>query len=161
VTIDHQVEQAVEARLELIADYYEARRSLAASSKPPKDDGSGGEFVYRPVPPGTLYLDRAEWKSRLAERRVAAFSPFAAPDGAAGTIDAGYRQAPDFAAARNKGDVNLFDAVRDALAGHARGGAQPMVAAFTAGSRARLAQLLKEHGAANVQEVSDWAAVLA
>jgi transcription-repair coupling factor (superfamily II helicase) len=156
VTMDHQVEQAVDARLDLIADYYEARRSLAASGKTPT-----GEFVYRPVPPGSLYLDRAEWKSRLAERRVAAFSPFAAPEGVAGVIDAGYRQAPDFSAARNQGDVNLFDEVRETLGRHARGGARPMVAAFTAGSRARLAQLLRERGAANVQEVADWASALA
>ncbi len=156
VTMDHQVEQAVGARLELVADYYEARRSLMTSGKTP-----AGEFVYRPVPPGSLYLDRAEWKTRLAERRVAAFSPFAAPEGASGVIDAGYRQAPDFSAARNQGDVNLFDEVRATLARYARGGARPMVAAFTAGSRARLAQLLREHGAANVQEVGDWAAALA
>jgi transcription-repair coupling factor (superfamily II helicase) len=156
VTMDHQVEQAVEARLELIADYYEARRSMAAGGKTP-----AGEFVYRPVPPGSLYLDKAEWKSRLAERRVAAFSPFAAPEGASGVIDAGYRQAPDFSAARNQGDVNLFDEVHKTLARHARDGARPVVAAFTAGSRARLAQLLREHGAADVQEVSDWASALA
>ncbi len=156
VAMDHQVEQAVEARLDLIADYYEARRSMAAAGKAP-----GGAFVYRPVAPGSLYLDRAEWKSRLAERRVAAFSPFAAPEGAPGVLDAGYRQAPDFAAARNQGDVNLFDEVRETVLRYAQGGARPVIAAFTTGSRARLAQLLREHGAANVQEVGDWAGVLA
>jgi transcription-repair coupling factor (superfamily II helicase) len=159
VTMDHQVEQAVEARLEMIADYYEARRSMAG--KAAADKGSGAEFVYRPVPPGSLYLDKAEWKSRLAERRVAAFSPFAAPEGATGAIDAGFRQAPDFSTARNQGDVNLFDEVRKTLARYAREGARPMVAAFTTGSRARLAQLLREHGAGDVQEVSDWAAARA
>ena len=161
VSMDHQVEQAVDARLELIADYYEARRSLATSGKTPADKASSGEFVYRPVPPGSLYLDRAEWKARLVERRVAAFSPFAAPEGAVGVIDAGYRQAPDFSAARNQGDVNLFDQVRETLQRYARDGARTMVAAFTAGSKARLAQLLQEHGAATVKEVSDWAGALA
>ncbi len=161
VSMDYQAEQAVEARLELIADYYEARRSMAAGSKATAEKTAAGEFVYRPVQPGSLYLDKAEWKSRLAERRVAAFSPFAAPEGAAGVIDAGYRQAPDFSAARNQGDVNLFDEVRKTLARYAREGARPVVAAFTAGSRARLAQLLREHGAADVHEVPDWASVLA
>ncbi|MCW5639000.1 MAG: transcription-repair coupling factor, partial [Rubrivivax sp.] len=161
VTTDHQVDQAVEARFELIADYYEARRSMAAGSKATAEKTSSGEFVYRPVPPGSLYLDKAEWKARLGERRVAAFSPFAVPEGAKGVIDAGYRQAPDFSAARNQGDVNLFDEVRKTLVRYAREGARPVVAAFTAGSRARLAQLLREHGAADVQEVSDWAAALA
>ena len=156
VTMDHQVEQAVEARLDVIADYYEARRSLAASGRTPT-----GEFIYRPVPPGSLYLDRADWRARLAERRVAAFSPFAASEGASGLIDAGYRQAPDFSTARNQGDVNLFDQVRETLGRYARAGARPMVAAFTAGSRARIAQLLKEHGAADVHEAPDWASVLA
>ncbi|MGH7005693.1 MAG: CarD family transcriptional regulator, partial [Alphaproteobacteria bacterium] len=155
VSMDHQVEQAVEARLALIADYYEARRGMAAGGKTP----SGG-FIYRPVPPGTVYLNQAEWRERLAQRRVAAFSPFAAPAGSAGTMDAGYRPAPDFTAARNQGDVNLFDAVRETLGRFARNGARTVVAAFTAGSRARLAQLLKEHGAPEVREVLDWASVL-
>jgi len=155
VSMDHQVEQAVEARFDLIADYYEARRSMAAAGKTPS-----GEFVYRPVPPGTLYLERAEWREKLARRRVAAFTPFVAPAGAAGTVDAGYRPAPDFTAARTKGDVNLFDEVRETLAALARQGIRTMVAAFTAGSRARLAQLLKEHGAAEVREVEGWADVL-
>jgi transcription-repair coupling factor (superfamily II helicase) len=157
ISMDHQVEQAVEARFELIADYYEARRSMAAGKS--GKEGTG-EFVYRPVKPGTLYLEKAEWRERLAQRRVAAFSPFTAPADAPGTVDAGYRPAPEFAAARTKGDGNLFVAVTATLDELGRAGARTMVAAFTAGSRARLAQLLKEHGADNVREVEDWASVL-
>jgi transcription-repair coupling factor (superfamily II helicase) len=155
VSLDHQAEQAIESRLELIADYYEARRSLADSGK------SAGDFVYRPVEPGSLYLDKAEWKARSGERRVTVFSPFAAPADADGVIDAGFRQTPDFSTARNKGDVNLFDEVRETLGRYTRAGKRTVVAAFTAGSRARLAQLLKEHRARDVREVADWAAVAA
>ncbi|MCW5771887.1 MAG: transcription-repair coupling factor, partial [Rhodospirillaceae bacterium] len=156
VSLDYQGEAAIEARLDLIADYYEARRSLADSGK-----AAPGDFVYRPVAPKSLYLDGAEWKARLAERRVALFSPFAAPAETPGAIDAGYRQSPDFSAARNKGDVNLFDEVRETLGRYVRDGKRAVVAAFTAGARARLAQLLKEHRTRDVREAADWADVLA
>ncbi len=155
VTLDHQVEPAVQSRLEQIAEYHSVRRAIADKNRP----ADGSDFVYRPVAPGSFYLDVAEWRRRLAERPVAAFSPFAAPAEAPGTTSAGYRAAADFAEARRRADINLFDAVRDSIGSLQSSGKNVVVAAFTAGSRARIAALLREHGVANAREIAAWSEI--
>ncbi len=155
VTLDHQAEPAVQSRLEQIAEYYSVRRGMADKHQ----GADGNAFVYRPAAPGSFYLELAEWQRRLAERPVAAFSPFSAPPDGQATTSAGYRAAADFAEARRRTDINLFDAVRDAIAALHRGGKTVVVAAFTTGSRARLAALLAEHGVADTREIAGWAEI--
>ena len=46
VTLDHQVDEAVKARLEMIQDFYQARRDLQAAER------ESGAPVYRPLPVG-------------------------------------------------------------------------------------------------------------
>ena len=60
VSLDHQAEDVLAARLEMIEDHYIARRAV------PRD----GEVPYRPLPPGRLYLDRGGL-GRDARRRSA------------------------------------------------------------------------------------------
>ncbi|MGH6959904.1 MAG: CarD family transcriptional regulator, partial [Dongiaceae bacterium] len=156
VTLDHQAEPAVQSRLEQIAEYYAVRRGMAEKNNKGADRNA---FVYRPVPPGGFYLDLAEWHRRLAERPVAAFSPFSAPADGQATTSAGYHASADFAEARRRPDINLFDAVRDAIASLHGVGKTVAVAAFTAGSRARLAALLQEHGVADAREIVGWAEI--
>ncbi len=55
VSLDHQAEEVLAARLEMIADHFAARRMV------PRD----GEVPYRPLPPDRLYLDRAGWDAML------------------------------------------------------------------------------------------------
>ncbi len=88
VSLDHQAEEVLAARLEMIADHFAARRAI------PRD----GEVPYRPLPPGRLYLDRAGWDAMLAGGPLFAFSPFGRPDGAVG-VDGGGRPGPIFAQA--------------------------------------------------------------
>ena len=64
VILDHQAEEARDARFELIADYYGARCNVAAG----KFAGTGSR--YSPVPPERMFLDRDDWDARLAERAV-------------------------------------------------------------------------------------------
>ena len=58
VSLDHQADEVLAARLEMIADHYAARRLV------PRD----GEVPYRPLPPDRLYLDQAGWDAMLAGR---------------------------------------------------------------------------------------------
>ena len=83
VSLDHQIEGAVEARLELVADHYAERRGPARA----------GEQPYRPIPPGMLYLDQAGWDAVLGRGPSFEFSPFGKADGAEG-LDIGGRPAP-------------------------------------------------------------------
>ncbi|GAB4183504.1 MAG: transcription-repair coupling factor [Thalassobaculales bacterium] len=144
VSFDHQVGEAVNARLEQIGEYYQSRRSLLRGSE--RDDAS----VYKPLPPDALYVTAEEFSGLLAGRPVAAFSPFAGAEGAA---DAGGRIGRDFAEARARADGKLFDAVAAHLAEVLAGGRRLMVAAYTEGARDRLANLLAEHAAPRVDTV--------
>ncbi|MCU0889583.1 MAG: transcription-repair coupling factor, partial [Rubritepida sp.] len=148
VSLDHQAEEALAARLEMIEDHYAARRTPSRLNE--------GEVPYRPAPPGLLYLDRRGWEAMLAGLQVLGFSPFARPEGAAG-VDAGGRPGRLFADIRQAGE-NVFRA----YAAHAETefgrGRRPMLAAWTRGSRERLVSLLRENGVA-AEPVEDFYAL--
>jgi transcription-repair coupling factor (superfamily II helicase) len=156
VSLDHEVEEIRADRLAGIADFYAARQSLLRS----KETQSSAP-IYRPVPPNQLFLDDAEWQRRLGERRVAQLSPFAAPPGAALAHDAGGRRGRDFAEARANPNVNVFEAVRDALDAEQKAGRRMAIAAYSAGSAERLKTLLGEHGLSAVSRVERWEEVSA
>jgi transcription-repair coupling factor (superfamily II helicase) len=150
VVLDHQAEEARDARLDLINEYYQTRRSIA--------DGklAATATPYNPVPPERLYLDAAEWRSLLVEKPVAALSPFAGPV-SEDSPDAGGRPGRDFSDARVRPDVNVFDDIRDHAKAEMRGGRRVVITAFSQGSRDRLGSLLKEHGLEAISPAETWA----
>ena len=150
VTFDHQAEEARDARLETIADYYQARRSL--------DGAAAGGSAYQPLAPERLYLTGADWEQTLSERGCGHFSPFAAPERADRVIDAQGRRAHDFTEARAKTDINLFDAVDAHIAAQQTARRRVLVAGYSAGTRDRLGSLLHEHGLKDLAPVDTWAA---
>ena len=148
VVLDHQAEEARDTRLALIEEYYEARQGLA-------DGGlATAGTVYHPLPPDRLFLDAEGWEGVLAGHPAGQFSPFAAPNGG---IDAGGRPGRDFADVRVLPGANVFDAVRDHIAEELKAGRRVVVAAYTRGSRDRLASVLREHGVEDLAPVDDWA----
>jgi transcription-repair coupling factor (superfamily II helicase) len=150
ISLDHQAEEAIEARLDTIADFYQARAQLMRGGK------GEGAAVYRPLPPDALYLGRSELEERLKDRAVVAFSPFA---GSGAEIDAGGRRGQDFAEARARPEVSLYDAVREKIATEGSQGRRVLIAGVSAGSRDRLEHVLADHGLARRQMVADWAEV--
>ena len=157
VSFDAQVEEAIAARLEQIAEYYAARRALMNSRD--KD-----AVPYKPLPPDRLYLTEADWRAALAPRPVGAFTAAPAPDvpgeDGADRLDAGGRPGHEFAEARVRPDVNLFDAVREHVTGVIAAGARVVIAAYSAGSRDRLRGLLRDHGVSDVALPDRWADAL-
>jgi transcription-repair coupling factor (superfamily II helicase) len=152
VTLDHQAEEARDARFETIADYYEARRSFQP------ERGSGGDTApaYRPIEPRLLYLSDREWDRRLDSRAVGEFTPFALPPSdERRSVDLGGRRMESFAAT-SAATSNVYDTVRAYLAREAKPGRRLAVAAYSAGSRDRLGNLLAEHGVAGVQPAESW-----
>ena len=147
VSLDHQADEVLSARLEMIADHAQAR------TQPVRE----GETPYRPLPPGLLYLDRADWQAMLAQLPVLAFSPFGKPDGAAG-IDAGGRPGILFARSLPAASrENVFAMLREQVVQWGRGRKRrALVAAWTRGSRERIAALLRDNRLA-VEIVDDWA----
>jgi transcription-repair coupling factor (superfamily II helicase) len=147
ISFDHQAEEVLKARLEMIMDHYEARRVPSRIGE--------GDVPYRPAPPATLYLDEAGWVAMLADCRVLRFSPFAVPDG----IAAGGRPGPLFAEARSAGE-NVFAAYAAMVQGEAKAKRRPVLAAWSRGSRERLGNLLRENGL-RAETAEDWKAARA
>ncbi len=144
ISLDHQADEVLAGRLDMIADHYEARRA------PPRD----GELPYRPVPPGRTYLDRTEWDAMLAAHPTLILSPFGKSDGAEG-IDAGGRPGPIFTqstAANAQTPATQLEAQLKTWSEHQR---RTILAAWSRGSRERLAHLLREHGF-KIAFCDDW-----
>jgi len=144
VSLDNQSEEVLEARLEMIADHAQARQAV------PRDN----EVPYRPLPPGRLYLDRAGWDAMLSAVPLMVFSPYGRADGAAG-VDAGGRPGYVFTKAGAATGENVFHQLREQAAAWAGQGRRTVVAAWTRGSRERLAHLLRENGF-KVEQADSW-----
>ena len=149
VSLDNQSEEVLERRLEMIADHAEARQA------PARD----GEVPYRPLPPDRLYLDRAGWDAMLAKGPVMLFSPYGRADGAEG-IDAGGRPGTVFTKAGAATGENVFHQLREQAKTWAGQKRRTVVAAWTRGSRERLAHLLRENGF-KTEQADTWKAAQA
>jgi transcription-repair coupling factor (superfamily II helicase) len=134
VSLDQQSEEALNARFELIADHYQARRMV------PRD----GEVPYRALPPDRLYLDRAAWDAMLSGLPCVTFSPYGMPEGGQG-FDAGGRPGVVFTQAGTGVSTSIYQQLSAQVATWAGQGRRTLVAAWSRGSRARLAALLAEH----------------
>ncbi|OYV25563.1 MAG: transcription-repair coupling factor [Acidocella sp. 20-63-7] len=139
LSLDHQAAEAVAARLELVADHYAERRGPARA----------GEQPYRPIPPGMLYLDAADWEAALNAAPCFEFSPFSKPEGAQG-VDFGGRPGPILAGQ----PMAAFDGFAELRGKWAASGRTVVIAAWSFGSRERLALMLREHGIKDVRAVA-------
>ena len=139
ISLDHQAAAAVLARLEMVADHYAERRL------PPRT----GEPVYRPIPPGMLYLDREGWDKALTSAPCFEFSPFTKPDGAAQGVEIGGRPAPLLIGQ----PLSAFDSFAALKTKWITAGRVVILAAWSFGSRERLTLMLKEHGVREVHPV--------
>jgi len=146
---DDQVAEAFSERAEQIRDYYEARE---AARQEPNVAGAGAP--YKPIKPELLY-DLDVTPTALAGASVVRLSPFLSPETARGD-DAGGHIAPSFAAERAASDVNLFQAVVDRLLAERRDGRRAVIACWSAGTRDRMAQVLKDHGLTNPRLAENW-----
>ena len=132
IVIDSAAQGAADERLSDIADYFAARSDTSG-----KAPGS-----YRPLDPASLYLAREELDAALTGHPVHRADIFAQPE-SAGVVDFGFGSGRDFAPERARGD-NVYEAAARYLTGAAKRGKKALIAAYSAGSRARLAAILGE-----------------
>jgi transcription-repair coupling factor (superfamily II helicase) len=130
--IDSSALGSAEERLGDIADYFASRSETSG-----KAAGS-----YRPLEPAALYLTRAELDAQLAAQPVHRADIFAQPENAK-VIDAGFASGRDFSPERARGD-NVYEAAAQYLTGQAAQGKKVLIAAYSEGSRARIAAILGE-----------------
>jgi len=151
VTFDHEADAAREARFEMIRDYYESRRQFADRRRM----GEAETPPYKPLPPDSLYLAADELGQMLGDRAVAQFAPHALPDGPE-RLDAGGRPGRDFAEARARPDLDLFEEVKRTISADREAGRRVVVAGASVGSRERLHGLLGEHQVGNLTKLESW-----
>lgn len=140
VSFDHQAEAAVASRLELIDDHYAERRAPARA----------GEPIYRPIPPGMLYLDRAAWDEILAKAPCFEITPFSKPDGGAQGVDIGGRPGPILTGQ----PMAAMDGFAELKGKWAASGRTVILAAWSFGARERLTLMLKEHGIRDIRPIA-------
>ena len=152
VTLDARVTETRDARLEQIAEFYEARRDM----KKPRQGGeqTHGE-IYNPMPPDALYLTAEDWTAGLMPRAVVQFSPFAAPTGER-SLDAGGRVGVNFSAARHQMGGDVFATLATAIMQARETGRRIMFVAYSKGSRERMAHLFGDHNIHSLEAVESW-----
>ena len=146
ISLDDQVTPARLARWDTIADQYETRR-LALENR------SRMDTVYKPTPPGLLYLDDAAWEHAVGDRRVLQFSPLPQASGP-GVIDAGGRIGRNFAPERQQESISLFGALADHIKARMDKG-PVLIASYSEGARERLTGLIEDEGLAEAIPVTD------
>ena len=150
ISLDQQADEVLAARLEMIADHYDARRAV------PRD----GDMPYRPIPPAMLYLDRDDWDTMLARAPVLTFNAYGMPDNTQGGVDAGGRPGVIFtqagAAPGGQSPVNLFQQLSAQIETWTSQQKRTIIAAWSRGSRERIANLLREHNIRN-EVIENWA----
>ena len=123
---------AADERLTDIADYFATRTDTSG-----KAAGS-----YRPLEPASLYFTRAELDERLTAWPIHRADQFSQP-ASDRVLDCGFASARDFSPERARGD-NVYEAAAKHLHDVARSGRKAIIAAYSEGSRARIASILGE-----------------
>jgi transcription-repair coupling factor (superfamily II helicase) len=151
VTLDPLSDDAREARLEQIADHYDARASALERK-------AFGAPPYHPVPAHSMFLNEKDWRKVLADRTVIALDTFERPEEETiPIVSFSGRQGRTFSVERQTEGANVFDAVvahAKKLIGEHK---LVIVACWSIGARERLATLLAEHGLSETVRVDSLA----
>jgi len=153
VSFDHLADEAVTRRFEQIAEHYDARREAL-------EEQTFGAPPYKPVPPGRMFFEAQSWAAALKAHDVFRLTPYEEAEGPNVRTWRG-RGGRSFAAERQQGDVNVFDAVVAHVKRLQSQHRRVMVAAWTPGARERLATLFGDHGLEEIAKVESYADALA
>ncbi len=145
--LDDQAEAMRLARWDTIADQYDARKE-ALTAKGRIDS------VYKPAPPGQLYLDDAAWVAATADHRILQLVALPQPTGP-GVIDAGGRIGRNFAPERQQESISLFGALASHIDARRKDG-QVVIASYSEGARERLQGLMEDQDTTGAVTIGDF-----
>jgi len=146
ITLDDQTTAARLSRWDGIADQYDNRHEALTNKK-------RVDSVYKPAPPGLLYLDDAAWGAVTAAHRVIQYNPLPQPTGP-GVTDAGGRIGRNFLPERQQESISLFKTLSDHI--NLRGKTdQVVIASYSDGARERLTGLLEDEGLGGTTPITD------
>jgi transcription-repair coupling factor (superfamily II helicase) len=153
LSFDHLAEEAVSRRFEQITEHFEARNEAL-------EEQTFGAPPYKPVPAERMFLDAVTWPAALKGHDVNRLTPYEEAE-AANVRSWRGRGGRSFAAERQQGDVNVFDAVVGHIKRLQSDHRRVLVVTWTAGARERLSSLLADHGLTDVTKVESYADALA
>lgn len=159
VFLDHQADEAVEARFGAISDHYDARAEDAEARKPRNSEFSAP--AYRPLSPEISYLTPEEWSARLSTTNLRPLSPFG-PQENQRCYNLGAKVGRSFAAERAAEKTNVFDAVIEHAENLSKRGVKPIIACWTEGSADRMRAVLSDYAEnKSVEHGKSWTEVQA
>ena len=150
ISLDDQVSPSRLARWEAIEDQYGSRMH-ALSQKNRMDT------VYKPAPPGLLYLDDAAWDAAVQGHRVIQLAPLPQPTGL-GVVDANARPGRNFAPERQQEQISLFGSLASHLEAKLADG-PVVIASYSDGARERLTGLIEDEGIGEAIPITDFSRV--
>jgi transcription-repair coupling factor (superfamily II helicase) len=151
---DYLAEAAANERFAQIEDYYGARKSAL--------EADPNHCPVKPLPPGSLYLTKPEWSARIGVASVVSLVPFAQTGTSKGpSADCCSRPGRIFAAERADPNANVFSAAIDHVRSLQASGKRVILAAWSDGSRERIAHIFADHGFAATAPVSSLGQALA
>jgi transcription-repair coupling factor (superfamily II helicase) len=149
LVFDHLAREAIGERHELVLDHFEARKTQG---------GVKDAVPYKPVTPGSLYLDPKEIESAASRRVALEFSPFNAPEAEKRKVyHAGARHGRSFEAERADPNANVFERAVEHVSDVRAKGRRAILAGWTEGSADRLGQIMSEHGLGKLKRVATLA----
>ncbi|GAA0280255.1 transcription-repair coupling factor [Alteraurantiacibacter aestuarii] len=134
IVIDSGAATAAQERLSDIADYHKQRREVSGQA--------AGSF--RPLETASLYLTSEELTAASAAAPIHRSVIFAEPESDK-VIDFGFRSARDFTPERSAGR-NTYEAAASYFSDLGKSGKRALFAAYSEGSRSRIASILGEAG---------------
>jgi transcription-repair coupling factor (superfamily II helicase) len=151
ILFDTLAREAADERLTQVRDYHDSRRQ-ALSEK------TQAGVPYKPLPPEALYLSPAEWSGLRDGDGTVLMTPFALPEGGTRPHGSfGTKRGRMFLAERTDENANVFDAAASHVKALQAAGKRVVVAAWTDGSRDRLAGVLADHGVKAAKTVASLA----
>ncbi len=140
ITLDHHAAEAMQERIEHIADFYQARVTLKASQTQNKSkDVSLSGSVYNPLPIDSLYISNTEF---LKDSET--FSPFSSSDDTPSPHEA--TRARDFADIRTMPGGDVFAELKTHINTLFAQDKKVLIACYSEGAKERLKGLLKHAG---------------
>ncbi|MEK6217538.1 MAG: transcription-repair coupling factor, partial [Boseongicola sp.] len=146
-TVDDQATPTRLSRWESVDDQYDSRHE-AMTAKGRIDS------VYKPCPPGLLYLDDDAWNATTSGQRMLQFVALVQPTGL-GVTDAGGRIGREFAPERQQESVSLFGALATHIQAKRKVG-QVVIASYSEGARERLQGLMEDQDIHGATPIADW-----
>ncbi len=152
VIIGRNVSEALLAKSESIADYYQARLEALNVKSVNETD------TYRPVPPEQMYLTKAQIEQILDKKHATWFSAMTMVE-SEDIADMGVLPGRSFAQAKNVNLAQVYMELDDYLKEYAS--LRRVICCYSEGSRDRIFTLMSEHGIKNLYFGNSWQQVLA